>query len=48
MRVFLSGGLKTEVVGGPSYSRELEQHVHYAFLSVAVVVLLALEMSHVL
>ena len=40
--------LKTEVVRGPSNSRELEQHVHYAFLSVAVVVLLALEMSHVL
>ena len=40
--------LKTEVVGGPSNSRELEKHVHYAFLSVAVVVLLRLEMSYVL
>ena len=35
--------LKTEVVGGPSNSRELEQHMHYAFLSVAVVALLRLK-----
>ena len=63
--------LKTEMVGGPSNSRELKQttmatketvnnnrfklakqqlnlHVHHAFLSVAVVARLRLEMSHVL
>ena len=51
--------LKTEVVGGPSNSRELKQiqwrqkrqlnlHVHHAFLSLAVVARLRLEMSHVL